>query len=40
MKNDVYISFRENARIFWKDNFDAEKNYDRLMEYLKGETKC
>ena len=23
MKNDVYISFRENARIFWKNNFDA-----------------
>lgn len=34
MKNDVYISFRENARIFWKDNFDAEKNYDIFSKEL------
>lgn len=28
MKKDEYAVFRENAREYWKQNFDAEKNYD------------
>lgn len=36
MKNEDYISFRENARSFWKDNFAAEKNYDAFSKELSG----
>ena len=34
MNESDYMEYRKNARSFWQDNFDAEKNYTEFSKML------